>query len=97
MAGCQSNFFKYPHFLKCVTEDLFLFFPLSPICGRELERGGDCIQVYSCIPSPSPLSLSHQRERGKNFFKFPPFLKGKTGGFIFLLFFFAKNLPLPLL
>jgi len=52
-----------------------LFFPLSPICGRELERRGDCIQVYSCILSPSPLSLSHQRERGKNFFKFPPFLR----------------------
>jgi len=43
---------------------------LSPLRGRELERGGDCIQVASCIPSPSPLSLSHQRARGNLSFPF---------------------------
>jgi len=68
---------------------------LPSLWERGKERGGDCIQVYSCILSPSPLSLSHQREKEKNFFKFSPFLKGETGGFIFLLFFFAKISPCP--
>jgi len=40
-------------------------FFLSPLRGRELERGGDCIQVASCIPSPSPLPPLPSKGEGK--------------------------------
>jgi len=54
-------------------------FFLYPVRGRELERGGDCIQVASCIPSPSPLSPLPSKGEGKlKKFSFLslPFLKG---------------------
>jgi len=54
-------------------------FFLSPLRGRELERGGDCTQVASCIPSPSPLTPLPSKGEGKlKKFSFLslPFLKG---------------------
>jgi len=75
---------------------LFLFF-LSQFSGeREGERGRlhSSLLLHSFTLSLIPIP---SKGEGKKFFlKFPPFLKVETGGFIFLLFFFAKNLPLPL-
>jgi len=60
----------------------FYFFSLSTTWERGKERGGDCIQATSCIPSPSPLTpLPSKGEGIKKFLihKFPSFLKGETG------------------